>query len=1653
MAFFLRLSHQLKINNNKEEHKLKKRIPAMINALLTLSFLLLFSNNVYSTDPDSTNVGSEGSQSVLFMNPGVNDTEGSNIAKVTGKDKGVNGVKFTNPYNNHQLNVFAGTFKGTLDGNNANFYCIDISHYIAYYSNDNPHTYTDDGATDDEITYILNNYYPYANGPGHLSDEGKEAAAVQLALWHFADGVDANTVVDNNTVKNRALAIINAATGQSGNMAPLPNISVNPPIQFLQLGATGSFSVYVEDQDNNPLSGIDLSLSTNSGTLSQTSATTAANGTTSSIDITQGNDNSATVTVTTTATIPQGTKYVHTIEPNQYQKLVLATPTSVTRTGECTVNWYYNNGECDLNGYVTFTQGGWGNKNGTPGQIRDQYFDDVFPTGLVVGNGYTLTLTSAQAVKDFLPQGSTPLALTQNYVDPGSGNITVFAGQVVALAMNVYFDQAGKIGTNSTDLGNLVIESGAFAGMSVFEFLDLAETALGGGNTGYSLSAINDAATALNENFDNGTVDNGYVTCQVQLEKITPLLECIIDNGNGTYTAHFGYENPNDETVSIPVGGDNYFTGTGNQNEGQPTDFESGRTEYFPNAEFTVTFDEDSTLTWHLNGKTVEVTKDSKQCFEHIYFEKKWYDENGSLMNSLPDDLPSNYYVLATSDLGTATGIYVNGTLQFTYSNNNTSDTDGLHVPVNGEYTVEEFNLPTGYSPIFGVGTYTSELPGGYAANPYNNKDEYGLHVIKNQKEDDVCVVDWSGSFGPDSAICLYEPQWITITGSVQLTPNPSIAKLQTTWRIVHPNDDETDNSTHYASVWITGDTTFTITAWWPGITAQDSVVELHFGANILDCDGNPIHNGIGRDLYWYPWVCNPPEDEEADLSLEKTVDNENPNDGETVNFTIAVTNHGPKNATGVEVSDLLPEGLDYVSYSTAYGAYNQASGLWTIGNLNSGEVAELHISAIVDISEISVSTLDLGPAKDFNVFILKDMSAPSSDTEGKLAVGRNADLSFYSVGDKLPNSNGTEDILVVGKNLTYTSGAVYSGNVVYGNSTNLPIDLVSIADGTLRKDNPIDFTAASNYLINLSTQLKNYTTNGTTTYQWSELTLDGNDPFLNVFKVNAEDLSDATNFVINVPNGSVVVVNVKGNNVNEWSGGLVVNGTDRANVLYNFYNAKNVKISNIAIEGSILAPKAKVNFVDGQQNGQMIAKFLEGKAQFNNTHFLGNIPVDTTIVNFAEITASDLLDPDSTPNNGDLDEDDYGTAALHISQSDLNNTNGNTGTGNSNPTQNWNQVGSFLPGEIVASLSNDVNGNILAGTWGGKLYRSEDDGETWTQINNGMSVGFIWAIQVNASGDIFAATEQGVYISTDNGDSWNLSGISGIDVRALAIDSNGELYAGTWGLGVYKSTDNGANWSAVGLTNLAVNSIVIDSNNDVYAATFGFGIHKSTNGGTSWSELSNGYAHIWALGITSQDELYAGTYGDGVYASSDFGDSWTKIKNGLPVQYVYAITVDAGDNVYISSWANGVYSTSDNGLSWNSFGMAGYGVSSLMVNPASTTLYAGTSDGTIFKVQPNNITAADEINGLPTEFNLSQNYPNPFNPSTTIEFSIKDAGKYSIRIFNVLGELVANIAGRDYAPGYYKVSWDASSLSSGMYIYQLSGNNVNISKKMILMK
>lgn len=91
-------------------------------------------------------------------------------------------------------------------------------------------------------------------------------------------------------------------------------------------------------------------------------------------------------------------------------------------------------------------------------------------------------------------------------------------------------------------------------------------------------------------------------------------------------------------------------------------------------------------------------------------------------------------------------------------------------------------------------------------------------------------------------------------------------------------------------------------------------------------------------------------------------------------------------------------------------------------------------------------------------------------------------------------------------------------------------------------------------------------------------------------------------------------------------------------------------------------------------------------------------------------------------------------------------------------------------------------------------------------------------------------------------------------------------------------------------------------------------------------------------------------------------------------------------------------------------------------------------------------------------KFSLKQNYPNPFNPNTTIEFELEKSSNVSIDIYSINGELVKSILSNDLSAGTHKINWDGSSdsgtrLSSGVYFYKLTVDNISLTKKMILLK
>ncbi|MDP4196080.1 MAG: FG-GAP-like repeat-containing protein [Bacteroidota bacterium] len=113
---------------------------------------------------------------------------------------------------------------------------------------------------------------------------------------------------------------------------------------------------------------------------------------------------------------------------------------------------------------------------------------------------------------------------------------------------------------------------------------------------------------------------------------------------------------------------------------------------------------------------------------------------------------------------------------------------------------------------------------------------------------------------------------------------------------------------------------------------------------------------------------------------------------------------------------------------------------------------------------------------------------------------------------------------------------------------------------------------------------------------------------------------------------------------------------------------------------------------------------------------------------------------------------------------------------------------------------------------------------------------------------------------------------------------------------------------------------------------------------------------------------------------------------------------------------------------------------------------------GVYYKKGPQVTGVNDGNMKIPMEYLLAQNYPNPFNPMTTIKFSLRVAGKVSLKVYNILGMEVASLVDGDMQAGQQIVNFNASRFASGVYIYSLKvegrdGSKFNSAKKMLLLK
>lgn len=217
--------------------------------------------------------------------------------------------------------------------------------------------------------------------------------------------------------------------------------------------------------------------------------------------------------------------------------------------------------------------------------------------------------------------------------------------------------------------------------------------------------------------------------------------------------------------------------------------------------------------------------------------------------------------------------------------------------------------------------------------------------------------------------------------------------------------------------------------------------------------------------------------------------------------------------------------------------------------------------------------------------------------------------------------------------------------------------------------------------------------------------------------------------------------------------------------------------------------------------------------------------------------------------------------------------------------------------------------------------YRSFDGGNSWQEID---PPALVTAFAFGSQNEIFAGTYGGIYLSTNSGGNWTArnTGIENIHIISLAIDSNGDLYAGSLEDGIFHSSDAGLAWAGrnSGLGSLHITSVKIAPNGDIYAATQDHGIYRSTDQGLNWTSANGNLTdlHVQTIAAGANSELYIGTRAGGIFKSTDNGSSWTAKNQNIEVPHLNAAIMTGANDLLLGTWGSGVFHSPDGHAGWS---------------------------------------------------------------------------------------------------------------------------------------
>ncbi len=238
-----------------------------------------------------------------------------------------------------------------------------------------------------------------------------------------------------------------------------------------------------------------------------------------------------------------------------------------------------------------------------------------------------------------------------------------------------------------------------------------------------------------------------------------------------------------------------------------------------------------------------------------------------------------------------------------------------------------------------------------------------------------------------------------------------------------------------------------------------------------------------------------------------------------------------------------------------------------------------------------------------------------------------------------------------------------------------------------------------------------------------------------------------------------------------------------------------------------------------------------------------------------------------------------------------------------------WKNLPTFS--DYVVTLAAYPGGRVLAGQRSGTVHISNDYGKTWNLALDKLGEVDLSLFQRGNERVVYAASlNSGLLRSRNGGENW--VEVYERDAVSLAISRDGALYMGT-SSGVFMSTDQGDTWRFIGLSDYTINALITTDDGDVYAAT-DFGVFSGGGPNAEWVNIGPGVREIGNLLAAADGEMLAAPSDGGLFRNCGPG-CW--IKTDLPNVIVNDLVLHA-DGTVIAATAVGLYSSHDDGMSWS---------------------------------------------------------------------------------------------------------------------------------------